>query len=131
MTTVEPDDQGKTARIEPPAPAATPSADSTPPAATPPPDAPEAEPAPVQVPGEQAPPTAASFIEPPAAVAVTGVARTQEVVFVPLAVNVGDGFKFGCGFFLALVLAMLIGFVLLAALFVLTSLFGLNLPISR
>ena len=49
----------------------------------------------------------------------------------PLAVTVGDGFKFGCGFFLALVLAMLIGFVLLAALFVLTNLFGLNLPITR
>ena len=29
------------------------------------------------------------------------------------------------------VLAMLVGFVLLAALFVLTSLFGLNLPLSR
>jgi hypothetical protein len=55
----------------------------------------------------------------------------QEVLFVPLAVNVGDGFKFGCGFFLALVVAMLIGFVLFAALFVLTNLFGLNLPISR
>jgi hypothetical protein len=55
----------------------------------------------------------------------------QQVTFVPLAVSVGDGFKFGCGFFLALVLAMLIGFVLFAALFLLTSLFGLNLPISR
>jgi hypothetical protein len=55
----------------------------------------------------------------------------QEILFVPLAVNVGDGFKFGCGFFLALVVAMLIGFVLFAALFVLTNLFGLNLPISR
>jgi len=54
-----------------------------------------------------------------------------ETVFVPLAVNIGDGFKFGCGFFLALVLAMLVGFVLVAALFVLTSLFGLNLPITR
>jgi hypothetical protein len=55
----------------------------------------------------------------------------QETLFVPLAVSVGDGFKFGCGFFLALVLAMLIGFALFAALFVLTNLFGLNLPISR
>ena len=52
-------------------------------------------------------------------------------MFVPLAVNVGDGFKFGCGFFLAFVLAMLVGFVVLAALFALTSLFGLNLPITR
>jgi hypothetical protein len=55
----------------------------------------------------------------------------QDVMFVPLAVSIGDGFKFGCGFFLAMVLAMLVGFVLLALLFVLTSLFGLNLPISR
>jgi hypothetical protein len=79
----------------------------------------------------------AALVEPaiqPAAPAPTLVEqsiRQQEVVFVPLAVNVGDGFKFGCGFFLALVLAMLIGFVLVAALFVLTSLFGLNLPITR
>jgi hypothetical protein len=55
----------------------------------------------------------------------------QAVTYVPLAVTIGDGFKFGCGFFLASVLAMLIGFVLLAALFVLTTLFGLNLPITR
>jgi hypothetical protein len=55
----------------------------------------------------------------------------QDVLFVPLAVSIGDGFKFGCGFFLAMVLALLVGFVLLALLFVVTSLFGLNLPISR
>ena len=55
----------------------------------------------------------------------------RETLFVPLAVSIGDGFKFGCGFFLASVLVMLIGFVLLAALFVLTTAFGLNLPISR
>jgi hypothetical protein len=52
-------------------------------------------------------------------------------VFVPLAVTLGDGFKFGCGFFLAVVVAMLIGFVLLAALFALTNVFGMNLPLSR
>ncbi|MBV9131957.1 MAG: hypothetical protein JO318_04640 [Chloroflexi bacterium] len=60
------------------------------------------------------------------------VAPTErELVYVPLAVNIGDGFKFGCGFFLAMVLAMLVGFVVLAALFVLTGLFGLNLPLTR
>lgn len=53
------------------------------------------------------------------------------MVYVPLAVNIGDGFKFGCGFFLAMVIALLVGFVLLAALFVITGLFGLNLPLSR
>jgi hypothetical protein len=55
----------------------------------------------------------------------------RDVTYVPLAVTVGDGFKFGCGFFLALVLALLVGFVLLAALFLLTGLFGLNLPLAR
>jgi hypothetical protein len=55
----------------------------------------------------------------------------RELVYVPLAVNIGDGFKFGCGFFLAMVLAMLVGFVILAALFVLTGLLGVNLPIGR
>ena len=55
----------------------------------------------------------------------------RELVYIPLAVNIGDGFKFGCGFFLAMVLALLVGFVVLAALFVLTGLFGLNLPLTR
>jgi hypothetical protein len=54
-----------------------------------------------------------------------------DVMYVPLAVTVGDGFKFGCGFFLATILTMLVGFVLLAALFVLTSLLGVSLPIGR
>jgi hypothetical protein len=69
--------------------------------------------------------------EPEAPIARPASPGEREVLFVPLAVSIGDGFKFGCGFFLALVLAMLVGFVLLAALFVLTSLFGLNLPITR
>ena len=55
----------------------------------------------------------------------------RELVYVPLAVNIGDGFKFGCGFFLAMVLASLVGFVVLAALFVLMSVAGLNLPLTR
>ena len=67
----------------------------------------------------------------PSMVARPAAPSQQEVMFVPLAVSIGDGFKFGCGFFLAMVLALLVGFVLLAALFVLTGLFGLNLPLSR
>ena len=70
-------------------------------------------------------------VEPVAVVAQPASPQERDVVFVPMSVTIGDGFKFGCGFFLALVLAMLVGFVLLAALFVLTSLFGLNLPITR
>ncbi|HLZ31134.1 MAG TPA: hypothetical protein VKV73_27765 [Chloroflexota bacterium] len=133
MTTVEPDEQGTTARIEPPLTSTAPSPSAAPPAATPPlAEPPEAEKAPVEVPRADGP--VARVVEPPADVVVlptTSAPNPQDVVFVPLAVNVGDGFKFGCGFFLAMVLAMLIGFVLLATLFVLTSLFGLNLPISR
>ena len=52
-------------------------------------------------------------------------------MFVPLAVSIGDGFKFGCGFFLAMVVAALVGLVLLGLVFVLTGLFGLNLPLTR
>jgi hypothetical protein len=51
-------------------------------------------------------------------------------MYVPLAVTVGDGFKFGCGFFMAAVLAMLFGFVLASALFALSSMLGLALPVG-
>jgi hypothetical protein len=71
--------------------------------------------------------TAAAAPAAPASAAPT----QRDVTYVPLAVTVGDGFKFGCGFFLALVLALLVGFVLVAALFLLTGLFGLNLPLAR
>lgn len=57
--------------------------------------------------------------------------ESDSILYVPLAVTVGDGFKFGCGFFLAAVMAMLVGFVLIAALFVLTSLTGVTLPVGR
>ena len=134
MTTVEPDEQGKTARIEQPAPSSSPSPPSESPAATPPPHTSETiEPEATPIDSATQPATPApSVIEQPASVVGRPDGPQQhDVVFVPLAVNVGDGFKFGCGFFLALVLTMLIGFVLVAALFVLTSLFGLNLPITR
>jgi hypothetical protein len=84
------------------------------------------EPEPVTPPIEQYAPD-----EPVAVVAQPISPPERETVFVPMSVTIGDGFKFGCGFFLAFVLAMLVGFVLVAALFVLTSLFGLNLPITR
>ena len=96
-----------------------------------------------------APPPPEAVVEPDAAPATPAVPATlpsadggymvarpvasaeREVTYVPLAVTIGDGFKFGCGFFLALVLAMLVGFVLVAALFALMTVFGLNLPITR
>ncbi len=137
MTVSEPDDKGKTAPISQPSPAAPPYAQ------------PEAVPAPerrvesvshhaaagrqpeLESPSSTAPPGPYAAVEPVAAVAQPASPQERETVFVPMSVTIGDGFKFGCGFFLALVLAMLVGFVLLAALFVLTSLFGLTLPITR
>ena len=77
-----------------------------------------------------APPAAPVYApEPVAPVAPTP--PQESVLYVPLAVTVGDGFKFGCGFFMALVMAMLLGFVLVAALFALSSFMGINLPVGR
>lgn len=53
----------------------------------------------------------------------------ESVLYVPLAVTVGDGFKFGCGFFMAAVAAVLGVFVLMAALFLISSLTGITLPL--
>jgi hypothetical protein len=110
---------GRTAPIElPPQP---------PPPTAPPPTTPSPEPVGN---GEVLAPEA-PIVEPSVRVADSFVGPREDVVYVPLAITIGDGFKFGCGFFLAFVLAMLVGFVLLAALFLVTSLFGLNLPITR
>ncbi len=112
---------------------------SPPPAEPPPPESPvqrtpeERSSAETREPIEPAA-SAAQPVAPSVALPVVAqpVAADQpHVTYVPLAVTIGDGFKFGCGFFLALVLAGLVGFVLLAALFVLTGLFGLNLPLTR
>jgi hypothetical protein len=121
LSTSDAEEVGRTAPIElPPQPT------------NPPPPAPPPEPVPEPVEdGEVVAPVApaAPAARPPVAEAVT--ATKEDVVYVPLAITIGDGFKFGCGFFLAFVLAGLVGFVLIAALFLLTSLFGLNLPITR
>ncbi len=132
MTTPEADEQAATTSHEtsgqqPPPIAVSPS----------PPEAPSAESEPSPFPDgsetHEPPPTVSQAttvmptLAPPPAVS----AAEREVTYVPLSVTIGDGFKFGCGFFLAMVVALLVGFVLLAALFVLTGLFGLNLPIGR
>jgi len=128
LTTPEAEEQGKTAPIElVPEPAVPPTATPAPEAPAAP--APTAPVAPAPEP-EAAPDDGRIEVEPEPAPSVA-LSAPPQTTYVPLAVTIGDGFKFGCGFFLALVLAMLVGFVLLAALFVLTSLFGLNLPLTR
>jgi hypothetical protein len=54
-----------------------------------------------------------------------------EPVFTPFSLTVGDGFKFGCGFTMALVIAGLIGLLALSLVFLLASLVGAPLPIGR
>jgi hypothetical protein len=121
LTTPQPDELGQTAPIELPGHQPPPS----PPVAPTPPEAPP----PLVIQPDRAPVVEESL--PPPTVPHAATATQQETVFVPLAVSVGDGFKFGCGFFLAMVMAGLAGLVLLALLFVITGLFGLNLPFSR
>jgi hypothetical protein len=138
LTTPQPDEQGQTVPIELPGHQPPPSAHEFGP---PPAPAPEAAtevamppPPDYSVPSDGAAPvltTDDGAARPVAREARPATAAQQEVMFVPLAVTVGDGFKFGCGFFLAMVLAGLVGFVLVAALFVLTGLLGLSLPLTR
>jgi hypothetical protein len=58
-------------------------------------------------------------------------ARPEQVLYVPLAVTVGDGFKFGCGFFLAQGIVVMVAFVVFAALFAMVSFMGISLPIGQ
>jgi hypothetical protein len=124
------DDQEKTAPIELPAQPGPPPA-FPPEAQVAPPESPPAmvDGAPVMMPAVDSPTTVSDT--PPVMAPRAASTDQREVMFVPLAVTIGDGFKFGCGFFMAMVLAALVGFVVLALLFVITSLLGLNLPISR
>lgn len=57
---------------------------------------------------------------------------TKEVeTYVPYSLSVGDGFKFGCGFLMAVAIAGLLLFLLSALAFLVSSLVGLNIPVSR
>ena len=54
-----------------------------------------------------------------------------EPVFTPFSLTVGDGFKFGCGFTMAVVIAALIGLLALSLVWLAASLVGAPLPVSR
>lgn len=124
MTTPDANEQGSTAPIELPGHQPPP-----PPAPAPSPQPASESPDPIVLPAPRLPVDGVPAA--PTSVARTVAPDHPDVTYVPLAVSIGDGFKFGCGFFLAIVLALLVGFVLLAALFVITGLFGLSLPIGR
>jgi hypothetical protein len=54
-----------------------------------------------------------------------------EPVFTPFSLTVGDGFKFGCGFTMALVIAALIGLLALSLVLLVASLVGAPIPFGR
>ena len=54
-----------------------------------------------------------------------------EPVFTPFSLTVGDGFKFGCGFTMAVAIASLIGLLIISLFFLAASLAGIPLPGSR
>jgi hypothetical protein len=66
----------------------------------------------------------------PATVTRPAGTTTDELVYTPFALSVGDGFRLGCGIVLA-VFVTIMGVVLLAAIgFLLASMAGLNIPIG-
>ena len=54
--------------------------------------------------------------------------RQLSVLYTPVRVTIGDGFKFGCGFLIPFVLAMLVAFVLVSVLIVASVVTGVDLP---
>ena len=53
-----------------------------------------------------------------------------EPIYLPMALSVGAGFKFGCGFMLALAKAALALFLVSSVIFFVASLLGLPLPLG-
>jgi hypothetical protein len=74
-------------------------------------------------------PTEPTGWEPPSRTSDEAV--LPEPVFTPFSLTVGDGFKFGCGFTMALVIAGLIGLLALSLVFLLASLVGAPIPVGR
>lgn len=54
----------------------------------------------------------------------------SQPVFTPFSLTVGDGFKFGCGFSIALGTAMLIGLLLLLIVTLAANLAGVPTPLT-
>jgi len=54
--------------------------------------------------------------------------RQRSVLYTPVRVTVGDGFKFGCGFLIPVVLLMLVAWFVISVLIVASVLAGISLP---
>jgi hypothetical protein len=72
------------------------------------------------------PPTEPTGWEPPSRASDEAV--LPEPVFTPFSLTVGDGFKFGCGFTMALTIAVLIGLLALSLVVLLANLVGAPIP---
>jgi hypothetical protein len=59
----------------------------------------------------------------------SGTASPQAtIVYTPIRITIGDGLKFGCGFLIPVVLAMLFAFVIASVLIVVSVVTGVELP---
>ncbi|MFN0073624.1 MAG: hypothetical protein ACKVVP_19260 [Chloroflexota bacterium] len=65
----------------------------------------------------------------PAAPRPSGI-PTDDIVYTPYALSMGDGFKFGCGMVLSLVVTVMIVVLIVALGFLIASLAGVALPIG-
>jgi hypothetical protein len=76
-------------------------------------------------------PNGAQVAEPaPSTVVRPAGAPADDIVYTPFALSIGDGFKFGCGMVLA-VLVCSMALALLAAIgFLIASLAGINVPVG-
>ena len=72
------------------------------------------------------PPSEPTGWEPPSR--ASEEAALPEPVFTPFSLTVGDGFKFGCGFTMALTIGVLIGLLALSLVVLLANLVGAPIP---
>lgn len=87
--------------------------------------------APAAPPVIAATPDGAQVVEPASATATrSSGATTDDIVYTPFALSVGDGFRLGCGIILAVFVAVMIVALIAAIGFLIASLVGVPLPIG-
>ncbi|HEX3246986.1 MAG TPA: hypothetical protein VHX16_16390 [Chloroflexota bacterium] len=77
------------------------------------------------------PPNGAQVAEPvPSTVTRQASAPSDDIVYTPFALSIGDGFKFGCGLVLAAFVTAMMLALIAAIAFLVASLAGINVPIG-